>query len=179
MQIRQWHPTPALLSGKSHERRSLVGRSPWGCTESDTTKRLHFHFLPACIGGGNGNPLQCSCVENPRDGGAWWAAQSRTRLKQLSSSSSSSSDQALHGSPFLGMGPCLGASPAEPGRCGRGRGWCHPPLTCPLTAVSSHSLPEPVSSPEGNNNGAIIKYRVRVCAQKALNRWQLLSRLLL
>ena len=53
---------------------------------SDVTERLHFHFSLACIGGGNGNPLQCSCLENPRDGGAWWAAvcgvaQSRTRLK--------------------------------------------------------------------------------------------------
>ena len=61
----------------------------------DTTERLHFHFSLSCIGEGNGNPLQCSCLENPRDGGAWWAAiygvaQSRTRLKRLSSSSSSS-----------------------------------------------------------------------------------------
>ena len=60
------------------------------------TERLHFHFSLSCIGEGNGNPLQCSCLENPRDGGAWWAAvygvaQSRTRLKRLSSSSSSSS----------------------------------------------------------------------------------------
>ena len=58
----------------------------------DTTERLHFHFLLSCIGEGNGNPLQCSCLENPRDGGAWWAAiygvaQSRTPLKRLSSSS--------------------------------------------------------------------------------------------
>jgi len=67
--------------------------SPWGREESDTTERLHFHFSLTCIGEGNGNPLQCSCLENPRDGGAWWAAvygdaQSRTRMKQLSSSSS-------------------------------------------------------------------------------------------
>ena len=47
---------------------------PWCCEESDTTERLHFHFSLSCIGGGNGNPLQCSCLENPRDGGAWWAA---------------------------------------------------------------------------------------------------------
>ena len=58
------------------------------------TERLPFHFSLSCIAEGNGNPLQCSCLENPRDGGAWWAAvygvaQSRTRLKQLSSSSSS------------------------------------------------------------------------------------------
>ena len=90
----QWHPTPVLLPGKSHGRRSLVGCSPWGRKESDTTEHLHFHFSLSCIGDGNGDPLQCSCLENPRDGGAWWAAiygvaQSRTRLKRLSSSSSS------------------------------------------------------------------------------------------
>ena len=90
---RQWHPTPVLLPGKSHGRRSLVGCSPWGCWRSDTTEWFHFHFSLSCIGEGNGNPLQCSCLENPRDGGAWWAAvygvaQSWTQLKQLSSSSS-------------------------------------------------------------------------------------------
>ena len=73
-QRRQWHPTPVLLPGKSHGQRSLVGCSPWGHTESDTTELLHFHFSLSCIGEGNGNPLQCSCLENPRDGGAWWAA---------------------------------------------------------------------------------------------------------
>ena len=87
---RQWHPTPVLLPGKSHGRRSLIGCSPWGREESDTTERLLFYFSLSCIGEGNGNPLQCSCLENPRDGGAWWAAiygvaQSRTRLKWLSS----------------------------------------------------------------------------------------------
>ena len=90
----QWQPTPVFLPGKSHGRRSLVGCSPWGCEESDTTERLHFHFSLPCIGEGNGNPLQCSCLENPRDGGAWWeavygVAQSRTQLNRLSSSSSS------------------------------------------------------------------------------------------
>ena len=92
---RKWHPTPVLLSGESHGRRSLVGHSPWGHEESDMTERLHFHFSLSCVGEGNGNPLQCSCLENPGDRGAWWAAvygvaQSRTRLKQLSSSSSRS-----------------------------------------------------------------------------------------
>ena len=90
---RQWHPTPVLLPGKSHGRRSLVGCSPWDGKQSDTTERLHFHFSFSCIGEGNGNPLQCSCLENPGDGGAWWAAvygvaQSRTRLNRLGSSSS-------------------------------------------------------------------------------------------
>ena len=91
---RQWHPTPVLLPGKSHGQGSLVGCSHWGREESETTERLHFHFSLPCIGEGNGNPPQCSCLENPRDSGAWWAAvygvtQSRTRLKRLSSSSSS------------------------------------------------------------------------------------------
>ena len=65
---RQWHPTPVLLPGKSHEWRSLEGCSPWGRLESETTERLHFHFSLSCTGEGNGNPLQCSCLENPRDG---------------------------------------------------------------------------------------------------------------
>ena len=90
----QWQPTSVLLPGKSHGWRSLVGFSPWGREELDTTERLHFQFSLSCIGEGNGNPLQCCCMENLRDGGAWWAAiygvaQSRTRLKRLSSSSSS------------------------------------------------------------------------------------------
>ena len=65
---RQWQPTPVLLLGKSHGRRSLVGCSPWGHQESDTTEQLHFHFALSRIGEGNGNPLQCSCLENPRTG---------------------------------------------------------------------------------------------------------------
>ena len=90
---RQRYPTPVLLPGESHGWRSLVGCSPWGSEELDTTERLQFHFSLLCIGEGNGNPLQCSCLENPRDRGAWWAvvsgvAQSWTRLKRLSSSSS-------------------------------------------------------------------------------------------
>ena len=88
---RQWYPTSALLPGKSHGRRSLVGYSPWGRQESDTAERFHFHFSLSCIGEGNGNPLQCSCLKNPRDRGAWWAAvygaaQSWTQLMRLSSS---------------------------------------------------------------------------------------------
>ena len=85
-----------LLPGKTHGWKSLVGCSPWGHQESDPTEWLHFHFSLSCIGEGNGNRLWCSCLENPRDGGADWAAvygvaQSQTWLKQLSSSSSSSS----------------------------------------------------------------------------------------
>ena len=81
---------------------TLAWKIPWteepgrlqsmGSLGVSTTEQLHFHFSLSCIGEGNGTPLQCSCLENPRDGGAWWAAvygvaQSRTRLKRLSSSS--------------------------------------------------------------------------------------------
>ena len=87
---RHWHPTPVHLPGKSHGWRSMEGCSPWGCWGSDITERLPFHFSLSCTGEGNGNPLQCSCLKNPRNRGAWWAAvcgvtQSRTRLKWLSS----------------------------------------------------------------------------------------------
>ena len=73
--------------------RACLGYSPRGREESDTTEQLRFHFSLSCIGEGNGNPFQCSCLENPRDRGAWWAAiygvaQSWTRLKRLSSRSS-------------------------------------------------------------------------------------------
>ena len=91
---RQWHPALVLLPEKSHGLRSLVGCGPWGHEESDMSEWLHFHFSLSCIEEGNGNPLQCSYLGNPRDGGAWWVAvynvaQSRTKLKQLSRSSSS------------------------------------------------------------------------------------------
>ena len=93
-QRRHWWPTPVLLPGKSHGRRSLVDCSPWCHWESDMTEHLHFQFSLSCIGEGNGKTPQCSCLENPRDGGAWWApiygvAQSQTSLMQLSRSSSS------------------------------------------------------------------------------------------
>ena len=83
---RKWQPIPVFLPGKSQGQGSLVGGHLWGRTESDTTERLHFHFPLSCIGEGNGNPLQCSCLENPRDRGACWAAiygvsQSWTWLK--------------------------------------------------------------------------------------------------
>ena len=81
---RKWQPTPLFLPGESHGRRSLVGCSPWGRTELDTTEATQQQQQQGLIiGEGNGNPLQCSCLENPRDRGAWWAAvygvtQSRT-----------------------------------------------------------------------------------------------------
>ena len=89
---RKWQPTPVFLPGESWGWGSLVGCHLWGRTESD------FHFSLSSIGEGNGNPLQWSCLENPGDGGAWWAvvygvAQSRTRLKWLSSSSSMISEK--------------------------------------------------------------------------------------
>ena len=87
---RKWQPTPVFLPGESWGRRSQVGCLLWGRTESDTTERLHFHFSLSCVGEGNGNPLQCSCLESPGDCGARWAAvyvvaQSRTWLKWLNS----------------------------------------------------------------------------------------------
>ena len=96
----QWQATPVLLPRKSHGWRSLVGYSPWGRHESAVTERLHFHFSLSRNGEGNGSPLQCSYLENPRESRAWWAAvygvaQSRTRLKRLSSSSSSISQVLL------------------------------------------------------------------------------------
>ena len=99
-QRRQWQLTPVLLPGKSHWRKSLVGCSPWGLKKLDTTEWLHFHFSLSCIGEGNGNPLQCSCLENPRQDGILagsttvepggllsMGSHSQTRLKRLSSSS--------------------------------------------------------------------------------------------
>ena len=90
------------------------GLQSMGLLESDTTERLNFHFSLSCTGGGNGNPLQCSCLENPRDGEAWWAAiygvaQSRTRLKRLSSSSSSCQDtcHCVDPSSFRGLRPAF------------------------------------------------------------------------
>ena len=87
-------PHSSTLAWKIPRMEEPGGLQSLGLEESDTTERLHFHFSLSCIGEGNGNPLQCSCLENPRDGGAWWAAiygvaQSQTRLKRLSSSSSS------------------------------------------------------------------------------------------
>ena len=115
---RQWHPTPVLLPGKSHGWWSLVGCSPWGCYKSDMTEWLPFHFSLSCIGERNGNLLHCSCLENPRDREAWWAAeygvaQSWTRLMWLSCSSSSSN-----------KGKWPGCSPSwETGWCTRARKW--------------------------------------------------------
>ena len=81
-------PHSSILAWKIPWTEELVGCSPWGRTESDTTERLHFQVSLSCTGEGNGNPVQCSCLENPRDGGAWWAAvcgvvQSPTRLRDL------------------------------------------------------------------------------------------------
>ena len=81
----------------------------------DMTERLHFHFSLSCIGEGNGNPLQCSCLENPRDGGAWWAAvygvtQRWTRLKRLSSSSSTNNNSNMLPSPVLIFTKITGSS---------------------------------------------------------------------
>ena len=94
LQRRHWWLIPLLLPGKSHGCRSLIGCSPWGRWESDRTEWLNFHFSLLCIWAGNGNATHCSCLENPRDGGAWWnpiygVTQNQTRLMRLSGSSSS------------------------------------------------------------------------------------------
>ena len=108
-------PHSSTLAWKIHGWRTLEGCSPWGRWGSDTTERLHFHFSLSCAGEGNGNPLQCSCLENPRDGGAWWAAvygvaQSWTRLKWLSSSSSMSAELVMPSNHLILCHPLLLAS---------------------------------------------------------------------
>ena len=88
---RQWQATPVFLPGKSHGRRSLVGYSPWGREDSDSTEWLHFHFSLSFTGEENGNPLHILAWRIPGMGAWWaavyWVAQSRTRLTWLSSSS--------------------------------------------------------------------------------------------
>ena len=91
---RRWHPTPVLLSGKSHGQRSLAGLQSMGSRRVGHDWATSLSLFTFLHWRRNGNPLQCSCLENPRERGAWWAAvygvaQSRTRLKRLSSSSSS------------------------------------------------------------------------------------------
>ena len=85
---RKWHPTPVFLPGESQGWGSLVGCSPWGLEELDTTEQLHFHFSLSCIGKGDGTPLQYFCLENPMDRGAWSAAahgvtKSQTQLSNF------------------------------------------------------------------------------------------------
>ena len=94
-------PHSSTLAWKIHGQRNLIGCSPWGRSELDMTEWLHFYFSLSCTGEGNGNPLQYSCLENPRDVGAWWAAvygvtQSQTGLKRLSSSKMSPCELVLH-----------------------------------------------------------------------------------
>ena len=114
--------------GNGTHSNTLAWKIPWmegpgrlqsmGSLRVDPTERLPFHFSLSCIGEGNGNPLQCSCLENPRDGGAWWAAvygvaESRTRLKRLSSSSSNSCKED-HGTGALSVLPHSLAFPHFP-----------------------------------------------------------------
>ena len=105
-------PNSSSLAWKIPWMEEPVGCSPWGHQESDTTERLHFHFSFSCIGEGNGNTLQGSYLENPRNGGAWWAAvygveQSRTRLKRLSSSSSMSIESVMPSNHLILCHPLL------------------------------------------------------------------------
>ena len=124
---RQWHPAPVLLPRKFHGRRSLVGCSPWGREESDTTERLPFYFSLSSIGEGNGNPLQRSCLENPRDGGIWWAsvygvAQSRTWLKQQQQQENPNVRQQMNGWDFPD-GPVIKNPCSNSGDMGLIPGW--------------------------------------------------------
>ena len=82
-----------------------MGCSPWGRWESDTTERLHFHFSLSCIGEGNGNPLHCSCLENPRDRGAWWAAV--WGHTESDTTEATQQQQSIAFSRALGLAPCL------------------------------------------------------------------------
>ena len=129
--------SPVFLPGKFHWRRSLVGYNPWGLKEWDMTEWLHFHPSLSCIGEGNGNLLQYSCLEDPRDRGAWWAAvygvtQSQARLKQLSFglslSSSVVSDSLRPHESQPARPPCPSATPGvHPNSCPSSQ-WCHPHL---------------------------------------------------
>ena len=119
---RQSQPAPVLLPRKSHGWRSLVGYSPWGREESDTTERLHFHFSRSGTGEGIGNPLQYFCLENPRVGGAWGAAvygvaQSRTRLTWLSSSSRLQEKMILNRIAQTRVGRCKTENWVSPSSC--------------------------------------------------------------
>ena len=151
---REWLPTPVFLPGESHGCRSLVGCGPWGREESDTTERLRFHFSLSCTGEGNGKPLQCSCLENPRDGGAWWAAiyevaQSRTRLKRLSSSSSRFKRPTM--ADKLAAQSC--ATPLRPHGLQPARFLCPWDSPGKNTGVGSHSLLQGIFLTQGSNPG--------------------------
>ena len=183
---RQWHPTPVLLPGKSHGWRSLEGCSPWGREESDTTERLHFHFSLSCIGGGNGTPLQCSCLENPRDGGACWAAvygvaQSRTRLKRLSSSSLHKHCELLGSTPGMHLWKCIhltgmhldlteGCWEMTLNTCDTGLPWWLSGKKSACQAGDVSAIPGSRRSP-GEGNGNPLQYS---CVENPMDRgsWQ-------
>ena len=158
MQRRQWQPTPVLLPGKSQRWRSLVGCSSWGRTESDANERLHFHFSLSCVGERNGNPLQCSCLENARDREAWWAgvygvAESK-RLKWLSSSSSSSSSSMYGCESWI-------IEKAEHQRIDAFGLWCwRRPLWVPWTARRSNQSILKEISPEYSLEGLTLKLKL-------------------
>ena len=126
---------PVFLAGEFHGQKSLVSYSPWGHKESDRTEQwtlsfhlgfpsgsdqFHFHFSLSWIGEGNGNLLQCSCLENPRDGGAWWAdVYGVTQIKWLSSSSSSGADSKEFACSAGDLGLILGSGRSP----GKGNGY--------------------------------------------------------
>ena len=173
------NPLLVLLPGESHGgRRSLVGCSPWGLKESDMTERLHFHFSLSRTGEGNGNPLQYACLENPRDGGAWWAAvygvtQSQTQLMRLSSSSSSMfhhihclNDMTVPPYTRLGI-DVLVSIPTRPAPAPSGTGGCYK-LTlqqCPPPAWSPSPSPAPGSWKKKN------KKIIQRCFEPSCTLW--------
>ena len=153
---RKWQPIPVFLPGESQGWGSLVGCRLWGPKELETTEGLHFHFSLSCTGEGNDNPFQCSCLENPRDGGAWWAAisgvaQSWTRLKRLSSSSSSSSTKYINESEVAQSCPTLW-DPMD-SRCTRLlRPW---DFLGKSTGVGCHFLLQGIFPTQGSNPGLL------------------------
>ena len=148
----------------------MVGCCPWGREESDTTDRLDFHFSLSCFGEGNGNPLQCSCLENLRDGAAWWAAvygvaQSRTRLKRLSSSSSSNSVylMAFPSHSVVNNPPAMQRPgfDLEVGKMPWRRAWQPTPLFLPGESHGQRSLAQ--YSPQGHKESNVTKAAQHAC----------------
>ena len=148
---RQWQPSPILLPRKSHGQRSLVGCSPWGREESDTTERLHFHFSLSCIGEGNGNPFQCSCLENPRDGGGPGGLPSMESQSRIDWSDFAAAATATSSSYPLPLSQNIASSGKLP-KTGQDVPGLHTPCTHPsqgeLLYLFCHKPPSTALSPE-------------------------------
>ena len=160
LQRRRWRPTPVLLPGKSHGWRSLVGCSPWSREESDTTEQLHFDFSLSYIGRRKWQPTPVFLLEESQGweslmGCHLWAAQSRTRLTRLSSSSSSS-PQPAEGSECLCRSVLV--SPSWPPASGLAAG--HPSTTI---TVSGWDTAHPSTSPSSGCllEGLMLKLKLQ------------------